>query len=152
MNALGDSLREQRLGAMEASALLRTVMAEVDVAIFAFDTSERLRLVNRAGERLIAQHAEHGQAARDRDAEDHWRRRPDNRQDSSAVIVAGLDRFCRCVRFDHEDLRDVSTNRNLAAVDMIVLFVIAVLICVLASILGIWRALKVDPGTALSGG
>lgn len=37
-------------------------------------------------------------------------------------------------------------------VDMLVLFAIVVLICILASILGIWRALKVDPGTALSGG
>lgn len=36
--------------------------------------------------------------------------------------------------------------------DMLALFAIVVLICILASILGIWRALKVDPGTALSGG
>jgi putative ABC transport system permease protein len=36
--------------------------------------------------------------------------------------------------------------------DMLVVFLIVVVICVLASILGIWRALKVDPGTALSGG
>lgn len=40
----------------------------------------------------------------------------------------------------------------LQSLDMLVLFVIVVLICVLASILGIWRALKVDPGTALTGG
>ena len=40
----------------------------------------------------------------------------------------------------------------LQAVDMVVLFAIVVVICVLASILGIWRALKVDPATALSGG
>src|SRR5438270_9588527 len=58
VNALGETLREQRLGAMEATALLRTVMAEIDVAIFAFDNLRRLRLVNRAGERLLAQPSE----------------------------------------------------------------------------------------------
>ena len=57
VNALGETLREQRLGALEATALLRTVMAEIDVAVFAFDEGERLRLVNRAGERLLAQPA-----------------------------------------------------------------------------------------------
>jgi len=58
VNALGETLREQRLGALEATALLRTVMAKIDVAIFAFDTDERLRLINRAGERLLAEPAE----------------------------------------------------------------------------------------------
>ena len=57
VNDLGQTLREQRLGALEATALLRTVMAEIDVAVFAFDGKERLRLVNRAGERLLAQPA-----------------------------------------------------------------------------------------------
>ncbi len=54
-NLLGETLRTQRLGAMEATALLRTVMSEIDVAVFAFDDADRLRLVNRAGERLLAQ-------------------------------------------------------------------------------------------------
>src|SRR5262252_522020 len=54
VNDLVTTLRGQRLGAMEATALLRTVMAEIDSAIFAFDTAQRLRLVNRAGERLLA--------------------------------------------------------------------------------------------------
>jgi nitrogen fixation/metabolism regulation signal transduction histidine kinase len=58
VNALGETLRTQRLGAMEATALLRTVMAKIDVAVFAFDMDERLRLVNRSGERLLAQPAE----------------------------------------------------------------------------------------------
>jgi two-component system, NtrC family, nitrogen regulation sensor histidine kinase NtrY len=57
-NLLGETLRTQRLGAMEATALLRTVMAEIDVAVFAFDDADRLRLVNRAGERLLGQPAE----------------------------------------------------------------------------------------------
>lgn len=58
VNALSETLREQRLGALEATVLLRTVMAEIDVAVFAFDDDERLRLVNRAGERLLAQPSE----------------------------------------------------------------------------------------------
>src|SRR6266508_1744557 len=57
VNDLGQTLREQRLGALEATTLLRTVMAEIDVAVFAFDGQARLRLVNRAGERLLAQPA-----------------------------------------------------------------------------------------------
>jgi hypothetical protein len=44
VNTLGSTLREQRLGAMEATTLLRTVMREIDVAIFAFDEHQRLRL------------------------------------------------------------------------------------------------------------
>lgn len=55
VNSLGSTMREQRLSAFEASALLRTVMAEIDVAIFAFDAAKRLRLVNRTGEKLLAQ-------------------------------------------------------------------------------------------------
>jgi PAS domain S-box-containing protein len=55
VNQLAATLREQRLGALEATALLQKVMEEVDVAVFAFDVDSRLRLVNRAGERLLAQ-------------------------------------------------------------------------------------------------
>jgi two-component system, NtrC family, nitrogen regulation sensor histidine kinase NtrY len=58
VNALGETLREQRLGALEATALLRTVMEEIDVAIFTFDNENKLRLVNRAGERLLARPSE----------------------------------------------------------------------------------------------
>jgi two-component system nitrogen regulation sensor histidine kinase NtrY len=53
VNALADTLRSQRLGALEATALLRQVMEEIDVAVFAFDAEHRIRLVNRAGERLL---------------------------------------------------------------------------------------------------
>jgi len=53
INSLGETLRAQRLGAQEATALLRAVMAEIDVAIFAFDARHRLVLVNRFGERLL---------------------------------------------------------------------------------------------------
>jgi two-component system, NtrC family, nitrogen regulation sensor histidine kinase NtrY len=58
VNTLGETLRNQRLGALEASALLRTVMSEIEVAVFTFDGERRLRLVNRAGERLLARSTE----------------------------------------------------------------------------------------------
>jgi len=58
VNALGQTLREQRLGALEATALLRKVMDEIDVAVFTFDHERRLRLLNRAGERLLARPSE----------------------------------------------------------------------------------------------
>jgi two-component system nitrogen regulation sensor histidine kinase NtrY len=57
-NVLGETLRSQRLGAMEASTLLRTVVTEIDVAVFAFDHDRRLRLVNRAGARILASNEE----------------------------------------------------------------------------------------------
>ena len=58
LNALGESLRSRRLDAIEATALLSKVMAEIDVAVFTFDGEQRLRLVNRAGERLLSQPSE----------------------------------------------------------------------------------------------
>ena len=58
INALATTLHEQRLGAVEATALLRTVMEQVDVAVFAFDPDERLRIVNRTGERLMGRSME----------------------------------------------------------------------------------------------
>jgi two-component system nitrogen regulation sensor histidine kinase NtrY len=64
VNALAETLRQQRLGALEASALLRTVMEEIDVAVFAFDGEDRLRLANRAGERLLAKPVEQLQGRR----------------------------------------------------------------------------------------
>jgi len=53
VNVLSTTLREQRVQAREASALLRKVLAEIDIAVFAFDGAQRLMLVNRAGERLM---------------------------------------------------------------------------------------------------
>ena len=58
INELAATLHEQRLGAVEATALLRTVMEQVDVAVFAFDPTERLRIVNRTGERLMGRSME----------------------------------------------------------------------------------------------
>ena len=57
-NALGETLHGQRLGALEAATLLRKVMAEIDVAVYAFDNDERLRLLNPQAERLLDQPAE----------------------------------------------------------------------------------------------
>ena len=58
VNALSDALRGRRLGALEATALLRKVMEEIDVAVFTFDSGHCLRLMNRAGERLLGQPTE----------------------------------------------------------------------------------------------
>lgn len=58
VNEMAETLHEQRLGAMEATALLQKVISEIDVAIFAFDSRDLLRLINRAGEQLIRMPAE----------------------------------------------------------------------------------------------
>jgi len=58
LNSLGQTLREQRLGALDATSLLRKVMEEVEVSVFVFDPDRRLRLVNRAGERVLARPSE----------------------------------------------------------------------------------------------
>ena len=55
--ALTATLREERLRSLESAALLRRVMGEIDAALFAFDEDGRLRLVNRAGERLLGRAA-----------------------------------------------------------------------------------------------
>jgi nitrogen fixation/metabolism regulation signal transduction histidine kinase len=53
LNELSATLREQRLGSLEAGALLQRVMDEIEVAVFAFDENGRTVLANRAGERLL---------------------------------------------------------------------------------------------------
>lgn len=53
VNTLAQTLREQRMDALEATTLLRKVMEVIDVAVFSFDGEHKLRLVNRAGERLL---------------------------------------------------------------------------------------------------
>jgi two-component system nitrogen regulation sensor histidine kinase NtrY len=58
VNALVETLRHQRLDALEATTLLRKVMAEIDVAVFTFDEDHELTFVNRAGARLLGQPAE----------------------------------------------------------------------------------------------
>ena len=58
VNALVETLRHQRLDALEATTLLRKVMAEIDVAVFTFDEDQELTFVNRAGARLLSQPSE----------------------------------------------------------------------------------------------
>jgi nitrogen fixation/metabolism regulation signal transduction histidine kinase len=55
VNALADLLAEQRIGAIEATALLRRVVEEIDAPLFAFDPDRVLRVVNPAGEKLLQQ-------------------------------------------------------------------------------------------------
>ena len=54
INLLGETLVARRREAIEATALLRAVMAVIDVAVFTFDESGHLRLINRAGAELLA--------------------------------------------------------------------------------------------------
>ncbi len=58
INTLSRTLQEQRLGALEATALLRTVMEQINIAIFAFDGERKLRLANAAGQLLLGKPAE----------------------------------------------------------------------------------------------
>lgn len=53
LDALRNTIEERKLEAIEATALLRAVLGEIDAAIFTFDPEQRLRLVNRAGEKLL---------------------------------------------------------------------------------------------------
>ena len=53
INLLGDTLVTRRREATEAVALLRAVMAGIDVAVFTFDDTRHLRLVNRTGVELL---------------------------------------------------------------------------------------------------
>jgi nitrogen fixation/metabolism regulation signal transduction histidine kinase len=55
VNTLVETLRHQRLDALEATTLLRKVMAEIEVAVFTFDERRVLKFVNRAGARLLGQ-------------------------------------------------------------------------------------------------
>ena len=58
INVLSRTLQDQRLSALEATALLRTVMEEINIAIFAFDADHKLRLANHAAQLLLDKPAE----------------------------------------------------------------------------------------------
>ncbi|PTX98555.1 ATP-binding protein [Opitutus sp. ER46] len=58
INTLSRTLQEQRLSALEATALLRTVMEEIAIAVFAFDAEGKLRLANHAAQLLVNKPAE----------------------------------------------------------------------------------------------
>src|ERR1700704_3429181 len=53
INSLAMRLQQQKVSELEATALLKKVMMEIDVAVFTFDQQQRLRIVNRAGEELM---------------------------------------------------------------------------------------------------
>ena len=58
INALATQLQKGRYDALEAVSLLRQVLESIDVALFAFDSEGRLRLVNRGAEELLQLSAE----------------------------------------------------------------------------------------------
>jgi len=60
INQLADAMQSQRLSALEAVALLRRVILEMDAPVVAFDEQRALRVVNPAAERVL-----HLNAARD---------------------------------------------------------------------------------------
>jgi len=55
VNALADMLSDEKIRAIEATALLQRVVDEIDAPLFAFDPAATLRLVNPAGEHLLRQ-------------------------------------------------------------------------------------------------
>jgi two-component system nitrogen regulation sensor histidine kinase NtrY len=55
VNALADLLADRRIRAIEATALLRRVVEEIDAPLFAFDPDRVLQLLNPAGEKLLQQ-------------------------------------------------------------------------------------------------
>lgn len=57
VNALSQTLREQRLRVEETSALLAKMIGALDIALFSFDEDGRLRLLNPAAERLLGRRA-----------------------------------------------------------------------------------------------
>ena len=57
-NRLGATLRAQRFEALEASGLLHKVLAEIDVAVLAFDGEDVIQLANRAAGELLRRRAE----------------------------------------------------------------------------------------------
>jgi nitrogen fixation/metabolism regulation signal transduction histidine kinase len=54
INALADALQAQRLSALEAVALFRRVITELDAPVLAFDQGSVLRLLNPAAERVFS--------------------------------------------------------------------------------------------------
>jgi two-component system, NtrC family, nitrogen regulation sensor histidine kinase NtrY len=58
INEFADLLQSQRLGEMEATALLRCVISSMDAPVLAFDPAHRLRLINPAAERIFRLNAQ----------------------------------------------------------------------------------------------
>jgi two-component system, NtrC family, nitrogen regulation sensor histidine kinase NtrY len=58
LNLLTQNMRERRVDELEAAALVRAIVAEIDAAIFAFGADGRVQLVNPAGARLVGMEQE----------------------------------------------------------------------------------------------
>jgi two-component system nitrogen regulation sensor histidine kinase NtrY len=58
VNALAHSLQKRRFGALEATTLLRKIMAEIDIALFGFSPEGKLRLINESGQALLCKSEE----------------------------------------------------------------------------------------------
>lgn len=58
LNSLSRTLYEQRLSALEADVLLEKLIAEMDIAMFAFDAQRKLVRINRTGEQLLGRGAD----------------------------------------------------------------------------------------------
>jgi nitrogen fixation/metabolism regulation signal transduction histidine kinase len=58
VNDLGHTLQRQRSEAVESTQLLTHVMEEISIAVFAFDPTNQLLLVNKAGEALLGKPGE----------------------------------------------------------------------------------------------
>jgi two-component system nitrogen regulation sensor histidine kinase NtrY len=58
INKLGETLQRQRLESLEATALVQTVLEELDTAVLAFDDVQRLRLANRSAADLMGRSSE----------------------------------------------------------------------------------------------
>ncbi len=93
LNQLTETLRERRIGQVEAAALVRSVFEHIDSAILTFDERWRLRLVNRAAERLLGRSAEqlHGRSAGELGLEAFLRE--DETRTAEVVFPGGHGRF-----------------------------------------------------------
>jgi two-component system nitrogen regulation sensor histidine kinase NtrY len=108
LNLLTDTLHERRLGEVEATALVRSVFEQIDSAIFTFDDQWRLRLVNRAGERLLGRPAEqlHARTASDLGLEAFLR--GDETLTAEVVLPGGHGRFrIRRTTFRQQGMRHI---------------------------------------------
>ncbi len=95
VNVLGEELREQRLSALEATALLRTIMREIDVAVFAFDQNAEVQFANRAAADLLGQTPERmlGASARELGLDQYLQVEEAVTEDASFRNGAGRWRF-----------------------------------------------------------
>jgi two-component system nitrogen regulation sensor histidine kinase NtrY len=92
INQLADAMQSQRLSALEAVALLRRVILEMDAPVLAFDEQGALRVVNPAAERVL-----HLNAARDlgRNADELHLRQILDQQDEGITAIEGQGQTAR---------------------------------------------------------